>query len=192
MMRVLLVGKSRAVLTETVALLGELGYEASATNRFDDVMAEFDPRHVDLVVFGGAVPVELREQLKVDIAAGNPDVVFVHGLAGIPGLIADQVVGASNAHLRLPDELPTYDAGRRTIQLNLAAPREVTVTAWWQTSFVPPDPKSDCRVLVDAHLGHGTHLVLLPADIPDEAAFATIHVDRAVHAFSLAAQPSPR
>ena len=191
MTHVLIVGKSQAVLTETVALLRGLGYEASATNRFDSVMADFDRRRVDLVVFGGQVPVDTREQLKLDFTVGNPEVVFVHGMAGIPGLITDQVVGAVHARLRRPDELPTYDSEQRTIRLHLAAPGEVTATAWWQTSFVPPDPSSDSRVLLASHLDAGRHVVTVPREIPDQAAFATIRVDNAVYALSLAAEPSP-
>ena len=58
--RVLLVGRSPAVLADTVSLLHDRGFTAEATNRFDHVLAEFDVRQVDLVVFGGQVPEERR------------------------------------------------------------------------------------------------------------------------------------
>src|SRR5689334_24718096 len=51
--RVLLVGRSPAVLADTVRLLHDRGFTVEATNRFDDVLAEFDVRQLDLVVFGG-------------------------------------------------------------------------------------------------------------------------------------------
>ena len=38
--RVLLVGRSPAVLADTVRLLHDRGFAAEATNRFDDVLAE--------------------------------------------------------------------------------------------------------------------------------------------------------
>ena len=92
--RVLLIGKSSAVLADTVRLLDDRGFTAEATNRFDDVLAEFDVRRLDLVVFGGQVPEERRATLKRDILARNERVSFVQGLSGIPGLIARQVAGA--------------------------------------------------------------------------------------------------
>jgi hypothetical protein len=33
------------------------------------------------------------------------------------------------------------------------------VTARWQTSFVPPDPKSDSLVLLDERLAAGQHAI---------------------------------
>ena len=93
-LRVLLVGKSPAVLADTVRLLHDRGFTAEATNRFDDVLTEFDVRQLDLVVFGGQVPEERRATLKRDILARNEGVSFVQGLSGIPGLIARQVAGA--------------------------------------------------------------------------------------------------
>jgi hypothetical protein len=60
------------------------------------------------------------------------------------------------------------------------------VTIWWQTSFVPPDPKSDSLLLLDERLPAGGHALPVPDLVPPEAAFATVQVDAAVYAFSIA------
>jgi hypothetical protein len=59
------------------------------------------------------------------------------------------------------------------------------VTLWWQTSFVPPDPKSDSLVLLDERLAPGDHAILVPDHVPPKAAFATVQID-AIYAFSIA------
>lgn len=185
--RVLIVGRSQAVLADAIALLSDRGYTASATSRFDDVLAEFPVRDLDLVVFGGQVPAVTREQLAAGIAAVNPGVVFVNGLAGIAGLIVAQVEGAFASRRPQPPQSVSYHAARRTIELWLSQPADVTVTAWWPTSFVPPDPKSDSRILLDRHLGPGSHAVTVPDSIPATAAFAAIQVGPATHALRLGA-----
>jgi hypothetical protein len=65
------------------------------------------------------------------------------------------------------------------------------VTAWWGTSFVPPDPKSESLVLLDDRLAGGDHTVPIPDHIPPKAAFATVQVDAAIHAFSIATEQAP-
>jgi hypothetical protein len=60
------------------------------------------------------------------------------------------------------------------------------VTIWWQTSFVPPDPKSDSLLLLHERLAPGDHTVLVPGLVPPKAAFATVQVDAAIYAFSIA------
>jgi len=60
------------------------------------------------------------------------------------------------------------------------------VTAWWQTSFVPPDPKSDSLLLLDKRVADGDHAVPIPNQVPTRAAFATVEVDAAIYAFSIA------
>jgi hypothetical protein len=184
---VLIVGRSQAVLADTIALLTDRGYTASATNRFGDVLAEFPLRDLDLVVFGGQVPAATREQLTAGIAAVSPGVIFVAGLAGIAGLIVAQVEGAFASRRPQPPQAVSYHAARRTIELTLSQPADVRVTAWWQTSVVPPDPKSDSRILLDRQLGLGSHAVTVPDSIPAAAAFAAIQVGPATHVLRLGA-----
>jgi hypothetical protein len=180
----LLIGRSQLVLDDTVSGLRAHGYTADATNDFVDVTARFDVRSIDLVVFGGQVPPEQKDELRKEIGALNPRVVFIQGLAGIPGLLIEQVEAGFRAE-QDPTSAPTYTADERLIRLSLPDPADVTATAWWQTSFVPPDPKSDSLLLLDERLTAGDHAIRVPDHIPDQAAFATVHIDGAIYAFSI-------
>jgi hypothetical protein len=185
---VLLIGKSQLVLDESVAGLRDLGYQAEGTNDFAAIGDRFDAKEIDLVVFGGQVPPDRRADLREEIGAVNPRVIFVQGLAGIPGLIINQVQGAFAANHDDPARAPTYTTDDRSIRLTLADPADVKVTAWWQSSFVPPDPKSDSLLLLDDRLARGDHAIPVPDHVPPKAAFATVKIDAAIYAFSIAAE----
>ena len=176
---VLLIGKSQLVLDESVAGLRDLGHKAEATNDFTDITGRFDVNEIDLVVFGGQVPPDRKAELSEEIGAINPGVVFVQGLAGIPGLIINQVQGAFTANHQDPTRAPTYTPDDRTIRLTLADPA---------TSFVPPDPRSDSLLLLDDQLAGGEHGIPVPDHVPPKAAFATVKIDAAIYAFSIATQ----
>jgi len=186
---VLLIGKSRRVLDDSVAGLRDLDYKAEGTSDFADVTARFDSRDFDLVVFGGQVPPDVRDELRNEIGAVNPRVIFVQGLAGIPGLIINQVQGAFAADHQDSERAAIFTPADRSIRLTLPAPADVKVTIWWQTSFVPPDPRSDSLLLLDERLAAGRHVVAVPDLVPPRAAFATVQVDAAIHAFSIAIEP---
>jgi hypothetical protein len=186
--RVLLIGKSQLVLDESVAGLRGLGYKAEATNDFADITGRFDVKEIDLVVFGGQVPADRKAELREEIGTINPGVIFVQGLAGIPGLIVNQVQGAFMANHQDPTRAPTYTPDDRSIRLTLANPADVNVTVWWQTSFVPPDPKSDSLLLLDDQLAAGDHAIPVPGHVPPKSAFATVQVDGAIYAFSIATE----
>jgi hypothetical protein len=185
---VLLIGKSQLVLDDALAGLRDLGYKAEATNHFADVTARFDAREIDLVVFGGQVTQDLKAELREEISAVNPRVIFVQGLAGIPGLIINQVQGAFASDHQEPVRAPTFTPHERSIKLTLPGPADVKVTIWWQTSFVPPDPKSDSLLLLNDRLADGDHAVTVPDLVPARAAFATVQVDAAIYAFSIATE----
>jgi hypothetical protein len=185
---VLLIGKSQLVLDESVAGLRDLGYKAEATNDFTDITRRFDVTEIDLVVFGGQVPVDRKAELKQEIGAINRRVIFVHGLAGIPGLIINQVQGAFTADHQDRTRAPTYTPDDRAIRLALADPAAVKVTVWWQTSFVPPDPTSDSLLLLDDQLAGGDHAIAVPDHVPPKAAFAAVRIDAAIFAFSIATE----
>jgi hypothetical protein len=186
--RVLLIGKSQLVLDESVSGLRDLGYRAEATNDFTEITGRFDVNEIDLVVFGGQVPPDRKAELREEIGAVNPGVIFIQGLAGIPGLIINQVRGAFTANRQDPSRAPTYSPDDRSIGLTLADPADVKVTVWWQTSFVPPDPRSDSLLLLDGQLAAGEHAIPVPAHVPAKAAFATVQVEGAIYAFSIAAE----
>jgi hypothetical protein len=183
---VLLIGKSQLVLDESVAGLRDLGYRAEATNDFSDITGRFDVNAIDLVVFGGQVPADRKAELREEFAAINPAVIFVQGLAGIPGLIINQVRGAFAAGQQDTTHAATYAPDERSIRLTLSGPADVKVTVWWQTAFVPPDPKSDSLLLLDDTLAGGDHAIPVPDHVPPKAAFATVEIDAAIYAFSIA------
>ena len=185
---VLLIGKSQLVLDDALAGLRNLGHTAEATNDFSDVTGRFDVRTIDLIVFGGQVPPDRKAELEDEIGTINPPVIFVQGLAGIPGLIVNQVQGAFAAQDQNPAGAPTYTPDERSIRITLAHRATVKVTAWWQTSFVPPDPKSDSLLLLDKRLAAGDHAVHVPDLVPPNAAFATVEIDDATYAFSVATE----
>ena len=182
---VLLIGKSQLVLDESVAGLRDLGYGARATNDFADITGRFDVNEIDLVVFGGQVPADRKAELTREIGAINPRVIFVQGLAGIPGLIISQVQGAFTAAHEAPARTPSYMPDPRSIRLNLENAADVNVTVWWQTSFVPPDPESESQVLLDDRLAGGDHAIPIPDHIPREAAFVSVKIGAAIYTFSL-------
>jgi hypothetical protein len=183
---VLLIGKSQLVLDESVVGLRDLGYRAEATNDVSDITGRFDVNAIDLVVFGGQVPADRKAELREEFGAINPGIIFVQGLAGIPGLIINQVRGAFAAGQQDTTHAATYAPDDRSIRLTLSGPADVKVTVWWQTAFVPPDPKSDSLLLLNDTLAGGDHAIPVPDHVPPKAAFATVEIDAAIYAFSIA------
>ena len=55
-------------------------------------------------------------------------------------------------------------------------------------SCVPADPKSDSLVLLDDRLAQGDHAIPVPDHVPPNAAFATMKIDAATYAFSIATE----
>jgi hypothetical protein len=187
--RVLLVGRSPSVLVATVDILRAKGYLADATNQFDRVLDDYDVTDLDVVVFGGMVPTDTKQQLREDISERNPHVTFVQGLAGIAGLIAAQVHAATSAEA--PDTGDViYDEARRSVQLTLNDSTPVTVEAWWHTSFVPPEPKSASMHVFDGQLDAGSHTIPLPAQVPSEASFAAVTVGSFARVFTVGPMPN--
>src|SRR5215475_15824890 len=187
--RILVIGRSETVLSEAVTILRDKGYAAGATNEFDRTLDLFDAGQLDLVVFGGMVPPDTKEHLREQISARNPAVTFVQGYAGIPGLIAAQAEAALRDRTARPAAAATYDAQSRSIAISLDRPQVVTVTAWWATSFVPPEPKSTSRVILDEELPAGAHTIAIPDEVPGQASFATVSIGPSVHAFIVGPMP---
>lgn len=185
---VLILGRSQLVIDDAVAGLDELGYTAQATNDFADITGRYDVEHIDVVVFGGQVPAGREAELKQEIGAINPQCIFVEGMAGIPGLIVNQIQSAFAAEHQDPTQAPTYTPDERTIRLTVAEPHDVKVTLWWTTSTVPPDPKSDSVILLEDLLAAGDHTIPVPDHIPRKRAYATVQIDAAIHAFSIATE----
>jgi hypothetical protein len=187
--RVLIIGRSENVLSETVQILRLLGYAAGASNDFADVMDLFDMTAVDVVVFGGMVPPDTKERLRQQISGRNPAVTFVQGFAGIPGVIVAQVRAAGDASAQAGLAV-AYDQETRTVDVHLDRAEDVQVVAWWGTSFTPPEPRSTCLVLVDAYLPAGEHTVTLPAEVPSQASFVTVAAGEAVRTLIVGPMPA--
>jgi hypothetical protein len=183
---ILLIGRSRRVLDEAVAILRERGYAAEGTNDFGDITGRFDTSRLDVTVFGGQVPPDTRVEIREQIEALGERVVFVQGLSGIPGLIAEQVQQALDGERTIPGQTPVYDAAQRAILLSLFAPLDVTVTAHWITSLTGPEPESESRVLFDGPEAAGDHVFAIPGDVALDAAFATVRAGDARWSFRLA------
>jgi len=115
-------------------------------------------------------------------------VTFVQGLAGIPGLIAAQVIGAAWGDTA-NDRVVSYDTERRLVHVNVDDSAHVTIDAYWATSFTPPEPRSTSMHVLDTDLDKGSHTVTLPADVPSEASFITVAVGTCVHAFTVGPMP---
>jgi hypothetical protein len=186
--RALVIGRSEKVLAEAVEILRRRGHAAGATNEFDDVLELFDAAALDVVIFGGMVAPRKKEELRTGLAEANPALTFVQGMAGIPGLIADQVEaavapgGPSGASVE-------YDRDDRVVRIDLPAGARAVVTGYWGTAFVPPDPESDSEVVLDRRLDAGSHTVALPAHIPSVASFVVVCLGEEVHPFEVGAMP---
>ncbi|WP_034268399.1 hypothetical protein [Actinospica robiniae] len=193
-MRVLIVGRSPSVLLEAVDILRGRGYRADATNQFDDVLTDYDAADLDILVFGGMVPVDTKQFLREEVAKANPAVTFVQGLAGMPGLIAAQVDGVAAAEAVAADASAgtsvVYDSPRRSVLVTLVAAAHVTVEAWWGTSFQPPEPRSAHAVVFDERLLPGEHAIAMPDDVPSVASFAAVRIDGSVHVFTVGEMPT--
>jgi hypothetical protein len=188
--RVLIIGRSENVLSETVNILRRTGHAAGASNEFADVMDLFDLTAVDIVVFGGMVPPDAKELLRKQISGRNPAMVFIQGYAGIPGLIAAQVQAYRTAEAAAETGLAvTYDPRTRTVSLHLDRPDDVQVVAWWATSLTPPEPRSTSQVLLDARLPAGQHAMPLPPEVPPQASFVTVTARDAVQAIITGPMP---
>lgn len=189
--RVLIIGRSENVLSETVRILRGTGHAAGASNNFADVMDLFDMTAVDIVVFGGMVPPDTKELLRQQISDRNPAMTFVQGFAGIAGLIAAQVQATLTGDATAQTGLAvTYDSRTRTVDLHLDRPENVQVVAWWGTSFTPPEPRSTSLVLADAGLPAGEHTVTLPEEVPSQASFVTVTAGDAVQALIVGPMPA--
>jgi hypothetical protein len=195
---VLVLGGSQRIIDEAAAALRGLGYAAQGTNDFTgDITGLFDVAHVDLVSMGGRIPADRKAELKAQIAATNPRVMFLDSLAGIPGLIVSQVQQAFTAGRQDPARAPAYAPGDRSIRLTLPEAAAVRVTVWWRTAVIPPEPESDSLVLFDGRLSRGDHAIPVPSHIPPETVtphgprpgpwFATVQAGPAISNFTIAA-----
>ncbi|SHN02589.1 hypothetical protein [Actinacidiphila paucisporea] len=188
--RILVVGRSPGVLVAAVDILRAKGYEANATNQFDQVLDDYDVTDLDVMVFGGMVPAETKQHLREEVSKRNPRVDFIQGLAGIPGVIAAQVeAGTSDGRRGQDGARIAYDVDRRRVQVTLREPAHVTADAFWHTSFTPPEPKSTSARVLDDSLDAGPHEIQLPDEVPSEASFLAVAAGDQVRVFTVGEMP---
>jgi hypothetical protein len=186
--RILVVGRSPGVLVAAVDLLRAKGYLANATNQFDQVLDDYDVGDLDVLVFGGMVPADTKQNLRDEISRRNSAVIFVQGLAGIAGLIVAQVEAVTGGDSSDVAEI-RYDVAGRTFRVTLYDAAHVTVEALWATSFMPPEPTSTSAQVFDGDLPAGSHSLALPDRVPSEASFATVTVGSHVRVFTVGPMP---
>jgi hypothetical protein len=184
---ILIIGRSRVVLDGAVEILRQRGLAAVASNDLEHPAGETEPGQLRAVIFGGQVSPDRKAEIRAQLEAANPELKFVQGLAGIPGLVADQAEDAVIPEQLIPGQAPSFDPVRRVIALSTFAPLDVVVTVYWATEFVPPDPKSESLVLVDERLPAGEHSFALPDSVNLDAAFATVRANGARWSFRLRA-----
>jgi hypothetical protein len=185
---VLVVGRSPSALVAAVEILRAMGYTAHATNQFDRVLTDYDTSKVDILVFGGMVPPDTKQHLRDEVTRRNPEAHIVQGLSGIPGLIAAQVRATMCPLLTEGDEV-AYDADHRAVRLTIHEAANVSVDAWWATSFTPPEPTSTSQRVYEEAVGPGTHVIPIPHHIPKEASFGAITVGEFVQVFTIGPMP---
>ena len=186
--RVLVIGRSENVLIETVDILVANGLTAGATNDFDNVLTLFDATSLTLVVFGGMVPPDVKENLRTRLRTANPELGFVQGLAGIPGLVAAQVQAAV-ASGKANGISVSYDGDNRVLTLSLRESQPIQVVGFWATALTPPEPKSATEVLFDQVLPAGNHSVPLSPSFPTVASFIAVHAGADVDTFTVGPMP---
>jgi hypothetical protein len=183
---VLIVGRSPHVLTEAIAMLRAKGYRADATNQFDDVLDDYDVTTIDLVVFGGMVPLDTRRHLEEEIGRRSPRTRIAQGRVGVAEVIVAQVeehfsgVEAGAA--------ASYDPDPRAVRLTLAQPTPVTVEARWAV-LAPPRVTDGALALFDGVLEAGEHRVPVPDEVPAEASFVTVSLGRFVAVLTVGPVP---
>jgi hypothetical protein len=186
--RALIVGRSPSVLVSAAQLLREKGYRADATNQFDRVLDDYDVAGLDILIFGGMVPPDTKQRLREEITGRNDQVVFVQGLAGIPGVVAAQVEEAASAGTPPIGDV-AYDQATRVFTITLDDAEHVSVEALWATSFTPPEPTSTAAPVFDGELTAGTHVIALPDQVPDVASFAVVRVRDHVRVLTTGSMP---
>lgn len=186
--RVLVVGRSPSVLVEAVRLLLAKGYRADATNQFEQVLDDYDVTELDVLVFGGMVPVETKQHLREEIAKRNGGIAFVQGFAGIPGVIAAQVEAVTHRDSSDVGHV-AYVKPERAVTITLDNAEHVTVEAFWGTSFTPPEPTSTSTQVFSGEVAAGTHKIALPDQVPDVASFAVVTVGAQVRVFTIGPMP---
>ncbi len=165
-------------------MLRDRGYGANASNQFDRLLNDYDMSEVDLVIFGGMVPPDTKEQLRAEIRELNPRVRFMQGLGGIAPLLVAQVEELFDGAAPGVD----YDAAARVFRVTLADTEPVMVEGLWAT-FVPPEPVAQSAIAFDGELASGEHEIAIPDGVPLQGSYAAVRIGKRVSAFQIGETP---
>ncbi|MFE9247016.1 hypothetical protein [Nocardiopsis sp. NPDC006938] len=173
-------------MREAVATLRARGYGANATNRFDRVLDDYDATDLDLVLFGGQVPHDLRARLEAAIAGTNPRTRFLSGLGGIGSLLVAQV--EEHTHGTAPGI--AHEPHTRTLGMTLSRSARVVVTGHW-AEYTPSEPVPRSITVSEGELPAGTHLVEVPDEVPERGAFASVRIGERTRVLRIGPAPRP-
>jgi hypothetical protein len=82
-MPALLLGARRDVMDTIIAQLRDIGIEAWGTTNMDTAASDFNAKDVEVVAFGGGISNDVRERLKKEFTAQNPDVTLLDVFAPV-------------------------------------------------------------------------------------------------------------
>lgn len=184
--RVLIVGRSPAALLGAVERLRSLGYAANGSNRFGRLLEDYDVRDVDLILFGGLVPPEIRASVENEVARLNPSAHCESGRGGLAPLLAAQV----QEHFQGSVPGVAYTPDPRSISVRLAERAMVRVDAWWG-EFVQNDIVAHSALIYEGETAKGTHVIPIPADVPEGGSFAGVAVGPAMSVIEIGRPSRP-
>jgi len=82
-MSALLLGARQDVMDTALAELRKIGIEARGTTDMETAAVEFDAREFDVVAFGGGIANDVRDRLKREFSAQNPQVTLLDVFAPV-------------------------------------------------------------------------------------------------------------
>jgi N-hydroxyarylamine O-acetyltransferase len=118
--RVLVLGRSQAVLETVTQELAELGVRVTGSTEPERAALQFDAREFDLIAFGRGLTLPLSERLGQDFTRRNPWVRLLHTFAP---LAVRQIVGALDGG----EPEPLVDLDAYCARIGYAGPRTPTL-----------------------------------------------------------------
>jgi N-hydroxyarylamine O-acetyltransferase len=118
--RVLVLGRSPAVLETVTQELAELGVAVTGSTEPERAAARFDAREFDLIALGRGLTLRLSERLEREFAQRNPRVRLVHTFAP---LAVRQIVGALDG----AQPKPLVDLDAYCARIGYSGPRTPTL-----------------------------------------------------------------
>lgn len=173
MSKILIIGKSKQVLSElSSALIGE-GFKVDTTSDLANLKT-IDVANFDIIAFGRALSDRQKDELEVIYNKQNPNLSFVRGLAPITPLLVAQVEAAITD--KKPDKLLSgvaYNRGQNQLVLNAAAKTNVSIRAWWLTWLFRAKNQS----ITKQSLVPGQQTIDVPVELAGKKSFLVLELD---------------